>query len=70
MSSSPGRGFLAGRRPEDDPTHLQMFSAADVRRLLAEHLADGLDLLRVGLVATVSALATNLTNASDLCVLS
>ena len=27
--------FLAGRKPEDDPTHLQMFSAADVRRLLA-----------------------------------
>ena len=29
------RRFLAGGRPEDDPTHLQMFSAADVRRLLA-----------------------------------
>lgn len=28
--------FLAGGSPEDDPTHLQMFSAADVRRLLAE----------------------------------
>jgi SAM-dependent methyltransferase len=27
--------FLTGRKPEDDPTHLQMFSAADVRRLLA-----------------------------------
>jgi SAM-dependent methyltransferase len=27
--------FLAGRKPEDDPTHLQMFSAADVRSLLA-----------------------------------
>ena len=26
--------FLAGRPPENDPTHLQMFSAADVRRLL------------------------------------
>jgi SAM-dependent methyltransferase len=28
--------FLAGRKPEDDPTHLQMFSADDVRALLAE----------------------------------
>lgn len=27
--------FLAGGSPEDDPTHLQMFSAAGVRRLLA-----------------------------------
>ncbi len=27
--------FLAGRKPEDDPTHLQMFSADDVRALLA-----------------------------------
>jgi SAM-dependent methyltransferase len=27
--------FLLGRKPEDDPTHLQMFSAADVRSLLA-----------------------------------
>ena len=27
--------FLAGRPPESDPTHLQMFSAADVRALLA-----------------------------------
>ena len=27
--------FLAGRAPESDPTHLQMFSPADVRRLLA-----------------------------------
>jgi SAM-dependent methyltransferase len=27
--------FLAGRKPEDDPTHLQMFSARDVRTLLA-----------------------------------
>lgn len=27
--------FLAGGSPEDDPTHLQMFSATDVRRLLA-----------------------------------
>jgi len=27
--------FLAGRKPEDDPTHLQMFSAEDVRTLLA-----------------------------------
>jgi SAM-dependent methyltransferase len=27
--------FLAGRKPEDDPTHLQMFSAPDVRALLA-----------------------------------
>jgi SAM-dependent methyltransferase len=26
--------FLLGRKPEDDPTHLQMFSPADVRRLL------------------------------------
>ena len=26
--------FLAGRKPEDDPTHLQMFSADDVRALL------------------------------------
>ena len=26
--------FLLGRPPENDPTHLQMFSAADVRRLL------------------------------------
>ena len=27
--------FLAGRKPEDDPTHLQMFSANDVRALLS-----------------------------------
>jgi 2-polyprenyl-3-methyl-5-hydroxy-6-metoxy-1,4-benzoquinol methylase len=27
--------FLFGRPPESDPTHLQMFSAADVRTLLA-----------------------------------
>jgi SAM-dependent methyltransferase len=27
--------FLAGRKPEDDPTHLQMFSADDVRTLLS-----------------------------------
>ena len=26
--------FLAGRKPEDDPTHLQMFAPTDVRRLL------------------------------------
>jgi SAM-dependent methyltransferase len=26
--------FLAGRKPEDDPTHLQMFAAEDVRKLL------------------------------------
>lgn len=26
--------FLLGRRPEDDPTHLQMFSPANVRALL------------------------------------
>jgi SAM-dependent methyltransferase len=26
--------FLVGRKPEDDPTHLQMFSADDVRGLL------------------------------------
>ena len=28
--------FLLGRPPEDDPTHLHLFSSADVRRLLAE----------------------------------
>ena len=28
--------FLFGRAPEDDPTHLHLFSSADVRRLLAE----------------------------------
>ena len=27
--------FLLGRKPEDDPTHLQMFSAGEVRSLLA-----------------------------------
>ncbi len=27
--------FLAGRKPEDDPTHLHMFSAGEVHRLLA-----------------------------------
>jgi SAM-dependent methyltransferase len=27
--------FTLGRRPESDPTHLQMFSASDVRQLLA-----------------------------------
>ena len=27
--------FLAGRKPEDDPTHLQMFSGDDVRALLS-----------------------------------
>ena len=36
--------FLAGRPPEfaDDPTHLRMFAAADVRRLLAG--LDGVEL--------------------------
>jgi SAM-dependent methyltransferase len=28
--------FLLGRKPEDDPTHLHMFSPDDVRRLLAQ----------------------------------
>ena len=28
--------FLRGRAPEDDPTHLHMFSARDVRELLAD----------------------------------
>ena len=28
--------FVLGRAPEDDPTHLHMFSSADVRVLLAE----------------------------------
>jgi SAM-dependent methyltransferase len=28
--------FLLGRKPEDDPTHLQMFSAEEVRTLLSE----------------------------------
>ena len=28
--------FLLGHAPEDDPTHLHLFSSADVRRLLAE----------------------------------
>ena len=28
--------FLLGRPPDSDPTHLQMFSAADVRRLLRD----------------------------------
>jgi SAM-dependent methyltransferase len=28
--------FVAGRRPEDDPTHLQMFSPAEVGLLLGE----------------------------------
>jgi methionine biosynthesis protein MetW len=28
--------FVAGRKPEDDPTHLQMFSADDVRTLLSD----------------------------------
>lgn len=28
--------FLAGRPPEDDPTHLQMFSRDEVRELLAD----------------------------------
>ena len=27
--------FILGRKPEDDPTHLQMFSAGEVRSLLA-----------------------------------
>jgi hypothetical protein len=27
--------FLLGRKPEDDPTHLQMFGPGDVRALLA-----------------------------------
>jgi SAM-dependent methyltransferase len=27
--------FMLGRKPEDDPTHLQMFSGADVQHLLA-----------------------------------
>ena len=27
--------FIVGRKPEDDPTHLQMFAPADVRALLA-----------------------------------
>jgi SAM-dependent methyltransferase len=28
--------FLLGRKPEDDPTHLQMFSADEVRSLLSD----------------------------------
>ncbi|MBM2821682.1 MAG: hypothetical protein HW413_428, partial [Thermoleophilia bacterium] len=28
--------FVLGRAPEDDPTHLHMFSPADVRGLLVE----------------------------------
>ena len=28
--------FLAGRPPEDDPTHLHMYSPGQVRRLLAD----------------------------------
>jgi SAM-dependent methyltransferase len=28
--------FLAGRRPEDDPTHLQMFAPEELRGLLAD----------------------------------
>jgi SAM-dependent methyltransferase len=38
--------FLFGKPPENDPTHLQMFSGADVRALLA-----GLEELRVHFVA-------------------
>jgi SAM-dependent methyltransferase len=38
--------FLFGRPPENDPTHLQMFSAADVRALL-----DGFDDPRLHFVA-------------------
>lgn len=37
--------FLAGRPPEDDPTHLQLFSPAAIRRLLA-----GLDDVRLAFV--------------------
>jgi SAM-dependent methyltransferase len=38
--------FLLGRKPEDDPTHLQMFSPADVRSLLG-----GFDQLQLHFVA-------------------
>jgi len=38
--------FLLGRKPEDDPTHLQMFSTGEVRSLLA-----GFDELQVHLIA-------------------
>jgi SAM-dependent methyltransferase len=37
--------FLRGRPPEDDPTHLRMFSPAALRRLL-----DGFDLVRLSYV--------------------
>jgi SAM-dependent methyltransferase len=38
--------FLAGRAPEDDPTHLRMFSPRAVRELLAAF--DGVELDFVG----------------------
>jgi SAM-dependent methyltransferase len=38
--------FVLGRKPEDDPTHLQMFSPADVRRLL-----DGFEGVQLQLIA-------------------
>jgi SAM-dependent methyltransferase len=38
--------FAAGRQPEDDPTHLRLFSPADLRRLLARF--DRVELVYVG----------------------
>jgi SAM-dependent methyltransferase len=35
--------FLAGRPPEDDPTHLHMYSPAELRRLLREFASVELD---------------------------
>jgi SAM-dependent methyltransferase len=37
--------FLAGRKPEDDPTHLHMFSPQDVRALLSAFEDVGLDFI-------------------------
>lgn len=51
--------FMLGRKPEDDPTHLQMFSAADVQRLLAGFEQPALDFIAGRLVPVHARLFAN-----------
>lgn len=51
--------FLGGRAPEHDPTHLQMFSPADVRALLAGFEAPELHLVAGRLVPLHAGLFAN-----------
>jgi SAM-dependent methyltransferase len=51
--------FLAGRRPEDDPTHLHLFRPVDVRALLAEFDGVSLDFVAGRLVPLHARLLAN-----------